>query len=54
MKCKTRHKSTTLQEITEPSIHVTPLRDQSLKHKTPDDAPAPISQSHPLLTAFLL
>ena len=44
-KCETRCKSTTSQELTEPSIHVNPSRDRSLKCKTPDDTPAPISQS---------
>ena len=37
-KHETRHKSTTSQKLTEPSIHVTPSRDRSLKCKTPDDA----------------
>ena len=44
-KCETCRKSTTSQELAKPSIHVTPSRDQSLKRKNPDDAPAPVSQS---------
>ena len=45
-KCETCCKSTMLQELAEPTIHVTPTRDRSLIRKTPDDAPTPVSQSH--------
>ena len=47
MKCETHCKSATSQEVVEPTIHVNPPRDRSLKRKTPDDASESALQLQP-------